>query len=145
MKTLLVLEEEPLVMNRLRLILKEYSLVEATSAEQAIRLFNDHAGQIDLLLAGVTPPASAGIQVALRIRSQVPELPVMLTSACPMSGWSGRDAADLEKLGSRSVVVLTRAAWTHSTVSMHLPSLPCTYPSRDRQGAAPLNRFSASR
>lgn len=108
MKTLLVLEDEPLVMKLLRHMLKQYNLVEATSAEEALRLFNDHGNQIDLLLADVTLPMSSGIQVALTIRSKAPNLPVILTSGYPVSGWNERDAADLKRLDSRSVVILQK-------------------------------------
>jgi CheY-like chemotaxis protein len=38
-KTVLVLEDEPLVMKLLRHMLKLYNLVEATSAEEAFRPF----------------------------------------------------------------------------------------------------------
>jgi CheY-like chemotaxis protein len=108
MKTLIVLEDEPSVMKLLHLMLKQYCLVEATSAEQALRLFNDHARQIDLLLADLTLPISSGIQVALTIRSEVPNLPVILTSGYPVSGWNERDAADLETLGGKAVAVLQK-------------------------------------
>ena len=108
MKTLLVLEDEPLVMKLLRHMLKEYVLVEATSAEQAIQLFHDRDRKIDLLVADVTLPTSSGIQVALLFRLELPELPVILTSGYPVGGWSDRDAADLQRLGFHLVVVLQK-------------------------------------
>ena len=53
MKTLLVLDGEALVMNLLVHVLRHYSVLQATTAEQALRLFSDHACQIDLLVADV--------------------------------------------------------------------------------------------
>ena len=108
MKTLLVLEDNPSVMMVLRLILEQYTLVEASTAEQALRLFTGHGRKIDLLVADVTLPASSGIHVALLLRSEVPDLPVILTSGYPVGAWSDRDSADLERLGSRSVAILQK-------------------------------------
>lgn len=107
MKTLLVLEDEPALRVLLRHLLKHYCLIEAATAEQALQLFNDH-GSVDLLLADVTLPTSSGIQVALLLRSEIPGLPVILTSGYPVSVWSKRDAADLERLGSSSLAIIQK-------------------------------------
>ena len=61
------------------------------------------------LLTAVTLAADSGIQVALRIRSEKPDLSVIPTSGCPMSDWSDRDSADLQRPGSNLVVVLQKA------------------------------------
>jgi two-component system cell cycle sensor histidine kinase/response regulator CckA len=108
MNTLLVLEDDPAVMMLLRLMLEPYSLIEACSAEEAIRLFNAHGRQVDLLVADLSLPRSSGVKVALNLRSKVPNLPVILTSGYPVSAWSDRDSADLEGLGSRSVAILLK-------------------------------------
>jgi CheY-like chemotaxis protein len=108
MKTLLVLDDDPSVMMLLRFILEQYSLIEASNAEEAIRLFSAHGSQVDLLVADLKLPTSSGIQVALHLRSEVPYLPVILISGYPMSAWSDRDSADLERLGSRSVRILEK-------------------------------------
>src|SRR5260370_22572838 len=108
MKTLLVLEDDPDVMEYLRHMLEQYSLIEASTAEQAPRLFTDSGFNIDLLVADVTLPRSSGIQVALLLRTRIPTLPVILTSGYPVSVWSDRDSADLERLGSRSVAIIQK-------------------------------------
>lgn len=92
----------------LRHMLKQYSLIEAASAEQALRLFNEHGRRIDLLLADVTLPTSSGIQVALLLRSEMPNLPVILTSGYPVGVWADREAADLQRLGSSLVAVIQK-------------------------------------
>ena len=107
-KTLLVLEDEPAVMQMLRQMLKEFSLIEAGTAEEALRLFTEHGRRIDLLLADVSLPTSSGIQVALLLRSEIPNLPVILTSGYPVSVWAERDAADLKRLGSNSVAIIAK-------------------------------------
>jgi CheY-like chemotaxis protein len=108
MKTILVLEHESSILTLLRHMLKQYNLVEATTAEQAIQLFVDCDQQIDLLVADLTLPTSSGIQVALHFRSEIPNLPVILTSGYPVSVWGEKDAADLERLGSTCVAILTK-------------------------------------
>ena len=109
MKTILVVENEPIVADVLRRILEEqYDVMEASSAQQAIRLFSDHEGRIDLLIADLNLPTSSGLQVALLLRVQNECLPVMLTSGYPVSCWSEGDYADMERLGSKSVVFLQK-------------------------------------
>lgn len=108
MKTLLVLEDESAIMQLLRHELNQYRLLEAATAEQAVRLFFSHRREIDLLIADITLPISSGIRVAMLLRAEVPELPVVLTSGYDSSDLSIRDTADLDKLGSESVAVLQK-------------------------------------
>jgi CheY-like chemotaxis protein len=63
-KTILLLEDESDVMEFLGHMLKEYSVIEAPTAEHALRLFTQHGRHVDLLVADVTLPKSSGIQVA---------------------------------------------------------------------------------
>ena len=108
MKTVLVLEDKSSLMNLLRHMLKQFSLIEATTAEQALRLFIEHGRQVDLLVADLTLPTSSGILVALLLRAEIPDLPVILTSGYPVSDWTGRDYTDLQRLGSTSVELLSK-------------------------------------
>jgi CheY-like chemotaxis protein len=108
MKTILVVEDEPSVRTLLRRKLKDYTLLEANTAEQALQLFKDNARQIDVLVADVTLKTSSGIQVALTLRSEIPDLPVILTSAFPVGRWNDRDSADLQRLGWRSLTILQK-------------------------------------
>jgi len=87
-------------------MLKPYTLIEATTAEQALQLFIDHDRQIDVLVADVTLPKGSGIQVALLLRSQLRHWPVILTSGYPVSSWSNQDSADLKRLRPNSVTML---------------------------------------
>lgn len=108
MKTVLVLEDEPAVMKLMRHILERFNLIEATTAEEALRTFIDHNHQIDCLVADVTLPISSGLQVALLFRSRIQDLPVILTSGYPIPCWSDRNTADLERLGPSSVTMLEK-------------------------------------
>lgn len=110
MKTILVLEDEPTLMSLLRGVLGRhgYDILEAASPEAAIQQFKDSGQQIDLLLADVGVPRISGVQVALLLRSERPDLKVILTSGYPPHAWSVRDAAYLHQLGSESVVILPK-------------------------------------
>lgn len=108
MKSILLLEDESSLMALMRLMLKAYAVVQAGTAEEAIRLFTEQKHQVDLLIADVTLPKSSGIQVALLLRAETPQLPVILTSGYPVSDWTGRDYSDLQRLGSSSVAVLSK-------------------------------------
>jgi two-component system cell cycle sensor histidine kinase/response regulator CckA len=108
LRTILVLEDEPSIMKFMRLLLEKNSLIEATTAEQALRLFTDVGRKIDLLVADVTLPTSTGIQVALLLRLEIPDLPVILTSGYPVNDWSDCDLADLGRLGANSVAILPK-------------------------------------
>jgi DNA-binding response OmpR family regulator len=107
-KTLLLLEDEPLVMKVLRLMLKQYRVIEATTAEKALQAFGDRDHPVDLLITDIRLPTLSGIQVALRIRSELPAFPVLLMSGYPVGGWRGTDATDLERLGTDSVALLQK-------------------------------------
>ena len=106
MDTLLVLSGDPAVGSLLRQTLDEFVLLEAASAEQALRLFIDRDRQIDLLITGLMLPTSSGIHVALILRIELPDLPVVLTSRYSVSGWNNRDFADLKRLGSKALEIL---------------------------------------
>lgn len=109
-KTILVLEDEPSLMNLLHRVLGRhgYAILEATSPEEAVRQFNDRGRKIDLLLADVGLPGISGVQVALLLRAELPELRVILTSGYPPNSWSVRDSGFLQRLGSDSVSVLLK-------------------------------------
>jgi DNA-binding NtrC family response regulator len=107
-KTVLVLEDEPALMRLLRLTLNQYNVIEATTAEQALRLFAESGRRIDLLLADVTLPTSSGLRVAFFLRSEIRNLPVILTSGYPVSSWTVRDAVDMQRLGSTAVAFIQK-------------------------------------
>src|SRR5260370_30830827 len=100
-------------MTLMRWMLEQYSLIEASTAEEAVRLFTDHGRLVDLLVADLMSPTSSGIQVAMHLRSEIPVLPVIMISGLPLGAWSDRDSADLERLGSRSVAILQKPFQAH--------------------------------
>jgi DNA-binding response OmpR family regulator len=107
-KTILLLEDEPALMKLLRHALSQYDLVEATTADQALGLFAERGRHIDLLIADVTLPTGSGLRVAFFLRSEIRNLPVILTSGYPVSNWSDTDSVDLKRLDSSSVAFIQK-------------------------------------
>ena len=107
-KTILLLEDEPALMKLLAHALGAYDVIEATTADEALRQFAERGRHIDLLIADVTLPAGSGLRVAFFLRSEFQNLPVILTSGYPVSNWSTNDTIDLQRLGSTSVAFLQK-------------------------------------
>jgi CheY-like chemotaxis protein len=108
MNTILLLEDEYLIMRLLRHTLKPYTVLEASTAEEAIQRFIENNRTIELLIADVTLPVSSGVEVALLLRSELPDVVVILMSGYPVSHWSDQDAEGLARLGADSVSVLQK-------------------------------------
>ena len=107
-KKVLVLEDEPALMGLLRHTLRQYEVIEAATADEALYLFGERRRHIDLLIADMTLPVGSGLRVAFFLRSEIRNLPVIVTSGYPVSSWSVRDTVDLQRLGSNSVAFLQK-------------------------------------
>ena len=109
-KTILVLEDEPLLMSLLCCVLRRhgYTVLEAVSSEQAVQHFQESGRQIDLLLADVSLPGISGVEVAWLLRSELPDLRVILMSGYPSNSWDARDSGFLQALGSDLVTILLK-------------------------------------
>jgi CheY-like chemotaxis protein len=105
-----LLDDELSLIKLLSHVLKRcgYIVLESSDAEEAIARFQDAKGQIDLFVADVNLPSSTGIQVALLLRVELPHLKVILTSGYARSDWKHQEAADLERLGSDSLIILQK-------------------------------------
>ncbi len=85
-----------------------FSVLEATSVDEAYNCFRQHASEVDLLIADLVLPDGSGIHVALHCWSQLPRLRTILTSGYPISMWSDQDTAELNELPSGSVAILQK-------------------------------------
>jgi CheY-like chemotaxis protein len=110
MITILVLDDESIVLRLLCYLLQcyGYGTVGAGNAEEALLRFHDSHDRVDLLIADVSLPQGSGIQVALTLRAERPDLPVILTSGYPGGAWNTPDRALLQKLGPDSVSILQK-------------------------------------
>lgn len=84
-ETILVVEDEDNVRVMARQLLRTYGyqVLESASGEEALRLAEQHAGQIDLLLTDVVMPRMNGRDLSEMLRSRHPGLKVLY-----MSGYS---------------------------------------------------------
>ena len=132
MKTLLVLEDEPLLMTLMRHMLRDYKVIEAATSEEALLRFIDLDRQVDVLITDVTLPGMSGIQVALRLRLALPGLPVILTSGFPISDWSIRDLDDLQELGANGAAIIQKPFQKKALLSAVCQSMEMAQPAKVR-------------
>ncbi len=110
MKTILILDDDPAVTGFMRSVLlsKGYSVLQATTPDEALRRFEENDARVDLLVADVTLRAGSGVHVALDMQGLVPYLPIIIMSGYPPSAWNGEDVAECEQLDPGSVAIIQK-------------------------------------
>jgi DNA-binding NtrC family response regulator len=90
LKTILLVEEEGGIRALVRKILERngYIVLEASGAEQALRISAAHRGLIDLLLTGMALQGATGRELAQRIEQTRPTLKTIF-----VFGYTSRDVA----------------------------------------------------
>lgn len=80
--TILVAEDEPALRELVKQTLEQsgYNVVEATDGYDAVRLLEQHAGEIHLLLTDVIMPLMNGHELASRVKAVRPGTPVLYMS-----------------------------------------------------------------
>ncbi len=86
MKKILLVDDDPLVMNFVSSLLSDagYKVLCAPNGEEAIRISKYETGEIDLLLSDLEMPGISGIELATCLCLERPALRVLL-----MSGFNG--------------------------------------------------------
>ena len=82
-ETILIVEDEPVLRELARMILKdyEYQVLEAGTGVEALRVWEKHGGEIDLLLTDmVMPEGMTGRELADQLKKRKPSLKVIYTS-----------------------------------------------------------------
>jgi len=81
-ETILLVEDEPAVRELTRMVLSErgYSVIEALSPEDALRISGDHGREIHLLLTDVVMPGMSGHDLAKRLTARYADLRVLYMS-----------------------------------------------------------------
>jgi two-component system cell cycle sensor histidine kinase/response regulator CckA len=84
-ETILLVEDNEDVRDMARACLKHYGyrVIEAANGTEALRIFKELEGRIDLLFTDVVMPTMGGQSLAESIRAQNPELPVLFMSGHP--------------------------------------------------------------
>jgi two-component system cell cycle sensor histidine kinase/response regulator CckA len=95
--TILLVEDEPIVRALIRAVLERtgYTILEAPDGPTALAVANDHP-EIDLLLADVVMPGMTGLEVARRMNSRRPGIPIVLMSGYAEEGLPLLAARDTE-------------------------------------------------
>jgi len=109
LKVLLV-EDDPLVAKVTRNLLAGagYDVVRANDGEEGLSVFASHEGEIDLVVSDVVMPRLSGVEMAVRLRSRRPSLPVVL-----MSGYT---QDELERPHGLGHVVFVAKPFTSTTL-----------------------------
>jgi PAS domain S-box-containing protein len=81
-ETILLVEDEPVVRALAKEILEKagYSIIEASQGREALRFWDEHTGQIQLLLTDVRMPGLSGRELADRLMNEKPDLRVVYMS-----------------------------------------------------------------
>lgn len=81
-ESVLVVEDDVSILNLTRRILEElgYTVLAANTPEDAIRLAEEHAGKIHLLITDVVMPKMNGRDLAIRLQSLYPDLKCLFMS-----------------------------------------------------------------
>jgi two-component system cell cycle sensor histidine kinase/response regulator CckA len=85
-ETILLVEDEPALLKMTSLVLKNsgFRVLPASSPAEAIRVADEHAGEIHLLLTDVIMPGMNGVDLAKELNSLYPEIKQLF-----MSGYTG--------------------------------------------------------
>jgi len=80
--TILAVDDDQTVLGMLEVVLRTagYRVLTADGGWSAIRVYEDHASPVDLLVTDVIMPDLTGPVVAERLRSRQPDLPVLFIS-----------------------------------------------------------------
>jgi CheY-like chemotaxis protein len=83
--TILVVDDDPLILATVsQLLVDQYTVLSATSGDQALQRSRDFKGQIALLLSDFQMPKMSGVDLATTMSLERPDLKVLL-----MSGFAG--------------------------------------------------------
>ena len=83
---LLVVDDDPELLNLFSQILRKegYDLATAGNGNEALRFIRECPDQTHLLISDVEMPGMSGIELARRMATENPEVPVLLTSGSPL-------------------------------------------------------------
>ena len=89
METVLVLEDEPINLKVIALVLRldGYRVLEAADGNEAIQICNAARKPIHVLVADVQLPDISGTEVASKLKTFWPDLVILFTSGTPVSGF----------------------------------------------------------
>jgi PAS domain S-box-containing protein len=95
-ETVLLVEDEDVVRGLTRRILADagYTVLEASSGDDALRVAEEYEGRIDLVLTDVVMPGMGGLQLSERLHALRPRTPVVFMSGYNEDALGGRGVED---------------------------------------------------
>jgi two-component system, cell cycle sensor histidine kinase and response regulator CckA len=102
-RRILVVDDEPDLLITLTEWLKSrgYSVIDAANGQEALARVSEHASFINLLITDVNMPQISGLELARRVRQEVPDLKVIF-----MSGYEPSQSLNRAKLiGSKDTTI----------------------------------------
>jgi two-component system cell cycle sensor histidine kinase/response regulator CckA len=92
METILLVDDEPAVLKFCQHILKldGYTVLHATSGEEALELLRQNKAAVNLALLDVMMPGMNGVELASRIGAANPDIPIIL-----MTGYGPEEIASV--------------------------------------------------
>ncbi|MDQ6676183.1 MAG: response regulator [Acidobacteriota bacterium] len=81
-KQVLLAEDEPVVLNLMQRLFRSwgYRVFSARNGREALKIAEEHKGEIDLLVSDVTMPEMHGPELAEKLNANRPKLKVILVS-----------------------------------------------------------------
>ena len=81
-KNILLVDDHPVARKSMQRVLLEagYRIFAASSAKEALKVFAEHSGAVDLLIADCMMPEMNGQELAETLRRQKPGLKILLVS-----------------------------------------------------------------
>src|SRR5574342_709329 len=82
MRTILVVDDEPMALKLVQSVLEKrgFEVLTSTSAAEAMRLFESRQEDIELLISDIVMPEMDGTRLATHLVARNPELPVLFMS-----------------------------------------------------------------
>jgi len=82
MRTILVVDDEPMALKLVQTILekRDFEVLASTSATQSIKIFEAQRDRIELLISDIVMPEMDGTKLAGRLVAMNPDLPVLFMS-----------------------------------------------------------------
>jgi CheY-like chemotaxis protein len=109
-KTILVLEDEPLVREVFEHVLRStgFVVISTASTNAALEAFSRLSDDIDFLLADISIPDGSGMQLASACVRKSTKLRIIITSGSPQHLWNDDDRRIFEDLPSGHFTLLLK-------------------------------------
>jgi PAS domain S-box-containing protein len=113
-ETVLVVEDETILLELMREVLQQYHyrVLTASSGTEALRVWDEHRGQVDLLLTDmIMPGGMTGEELAAKLKQQKPGLKTICASGYA-SAFVGRDG------GGENIILLAKPYQPHQVAQL---------------------------